>query len=176
MDWYERPVTDPTISLRAFGIGRKGKGLFPSRKEFYRRKRRVISRGRSVCGRGTGRRGELRLAKLSLAVSDSFLSNGTGGKERGGKQGDGGSWVPQGSLPWSPQGSPDPSTAADFQFFFELHATSSRSNSLLRPPPPPLSLSFSLLLLFLLLASPLRFHSSCFCALPSSSLCARPRQ
>lgn len=145
MDWYERPVTDPTISLRAFGIGRKGKGLFPSRKEFYRRKRRVISRGRSVCGRGTGRRGELRLAKLSLAVSDSFLSNGTGGKERGGKQGDGGSWVPQGSLPWSPQGSPDPSTAADFQFFFELHATSSRSNSLLRPPPPPpLSLFLSL--------------------------------
>lgn len=115
-----------------------------------------------MCGRATtGRRGELRLAKLSLAVSDSFLSNGTGGgKERGGRQGDRGSWVPQGSLPWSPQGSPGPSTAADFQFFFELHATSSRSNSLLRPPPPPpppLSLSSFFFLLPLLASVLLAF-------------------
>lgn len=96
------------------------------------------------------------------------------GRSEAESRGTRGSWVPQGSLPWSPQGSPGPSTAADFQFFFELHATSSRSNSLLRPPPPPPSpLSLPLLLLFLLLLAsiPLRFHSSCFCALPCRLPC-----
>jgi hypothetical protein len=35
-----------------------------------------------VCGRATGRRGELRLAKLSLAVSDSFLPKRGNGSRR----------------------------------------------------------------------------------------------
>lgn len=40
------------------------------------------------------------------------------GRSEAESRGTRGSWVPQGSLPWSPQGSPGPSTAADFQFFF----------------------------------------------------------
>lgn len=61
----------------------------------------------------------------------------TEGKESGGKQGGQRVLGTPGFPPWSPQGTPCPSTAADFQFFFQLHATSSRSNSLLRPPPLP---------------------------------------
>lgn len=163
-----------TISL-SNRLGRKDRA-FPSRKEFYRRKRRVISRGgRSVCGRGSGRRGELRLAKLSLAVSDSFLSNeGTGGKERGGKQGDKRVLGTPGFPPLVPPGIPRPVNSRRFPvFLLELHATSSRSNSLLRPPPPPSPLSLPLFLLFLLLLAsiPLRFHSSCFCAPPCRLPC-----
>lgn len=105
-----------------------------------------------MCGRATGRWGELRLAKLSLAVSDSFFFERRKRERRkrdgGRKEGHGG-----------PYGTPelpllDPpllrssgwSRATDFQFFFELHATSSRSNSLPRPSPRLLRLlrSFSL--------------------------------
>lgn len=107
-----------------------------------------------MCGRATGRRGELRLAKLSLAVSDSFLSER---RKRGRRKRDGGRKEGHG---W-PYGTPelpllDPpllrssgrSRATDFQFFFELHTTSSRSNSLPRPSPRlwllcSFSLSFS---------------------------------
>lgn len=107
-----------------------------------------------MCGRATVRRGELRLAKLSLAVSDSFLSERRKREKRKRdeerKEGHG-----------RPYGTPelpllDPpllrssgrSRATDFQFFFELHATSSRSNSLFRPSPRhrllcSFSLSFS---------------------------------
>lgn len=104
-----------------------------------------------MCGRATVRRGELRLAKLSLAVSDSFLSErwkrGKRKRDRGGGRKDmEGPTVPQSrlssSLPLLR------SRATDFQFFFELCATSSRSNSLFRPSPRhrllrSFSLSFS---------------------------------
>lgn len=62
----------------------------------------------------------------------------TEGKESGGKQGGTeGPGYPRVPSLGTPRDPPDPSTAADFQFFFELHATSSRSNSLLRPPLSP---------------------------------------
>lgn len=107
-----------------------------------------------MCGRATGRRGELRLAKLSLAVSDSFLSERRKGGRRkrdgGRKEGRGGPY----DTPELPLFDPSllrssgPSRATDFQFFFKLHATSSRSNSLPRPSPRlrllcSFSLSFS---------------------------------
>lgn len=107
-----------------------------------------------MCGRATGRRGELRLAKLSLAVSDSFLSERRkrGRWKRDGvrKEGHGGPYgTPELSLldPPLPRSS-GRSRTTDFQFFFELHATSSRSNSLPRPSPRhwllcSFSLSFS---------------------------------
>lgn len=91
-----------------------------------------------MCGRATVRRGELRLAKLSLAVSDSFLSER---KEEAGRREEGRTWralrYPQSCLFSIPPllRSSGRSRATDFQFFFELHATSSRSNSLLHPSP-----------------------------------------
>jgi len=103
-----------------------------------------------VCGRATGRRGELRLAKLSLAVSDSFLPKRGNGSPR---KRDERKREKEGRTRWAlrypppvrspPQFSPRSGIlrpvkrATDFQFFFELHATSSRSNSLSRPPPRP---------------------------------------
>lgn len=107
-----------------------------------------------MCGQATVRRGELRLAKLSLAVSDSFLSDrrkrGRRKRDGGRKEGHGGPYgTPELSLldPPLPRSS-GRSRATDFQFFFELHATSSRSNSSLRPSPRlrllrSFSLSFS---------------------------------
>lgn len=111
-----------------------------------------------MCGRATGRRGELRLAKLSLAVSDSFLferrKRGKRKRDGGRKEGHGGPYgTPElldsrSSSPSPPLRSSGRSRATDFQFFFELHATSSRSNSLPRPSPRhrllcSFSLSFS---------------------------------
>lgn len=80
----------------------------------------------------------------------------TGGREEGGSGTEGGRkdtegpTVPQSclsSIPPLPRSS-GRSRATDFQFFFELHATSSRSNSSLRPSPRlrllrSFSLSFS---------------------------------
>lgn len=98
-----------------------------------------------MCGRATGWRGELRLAKLSLAVSDSFLSDRRKREKR--KSGTKEGWKREGGrggpydTPEQPSLGPPllrssgPSRATDFQFFFELNATNSRSNSLSRPLP-----------------------------------------
>lgn len=129
------------------------------------RERRVITLGQSVCGRATGRWGELRLAKLSLAVSDSFLFERRKRERRkrvgGRKEGHGGSYgTPDLPLLVPPLlRSSGWSRATDFQFFFELHATSSRSNSLSGPPPR----------LRLLCSFSLSFSCPRFISLPPSS-------
>lgn len=76
------------------------------------------------------------------------------GREKGGSGTEGGRKDTEGPTVPPELPLPDPplsrssgrSRATDFQFFFELHATSSRSNSLPRPPPrlPRLLRSFSL--------------------------------
>lgn len=127
-----------------------------------------------MCGRATGWRGELRLAKLSLAVSDSFLSDRRKRERRkSGMKGEveEGGWTRR-ALRYTPElpslGPPLPrssgpqSRATDFQFFFELlHATNSRSNSLSRSLPR-LRLSSARFLLRLLVYSlpPFLFLSS----------------
>lgn len=122
-----------------------------------------------MCGRATERRGELRLAKLSLAVSDSFLlerrKRERWKRDGGRKEGRGGPYgTPELPLLDPPLlKSSGRSRATDFQFFFELHATSSRSNSLFRPSPRlrllcSFSLSFSCpLFTFVPLSSELLF-------------------
>lgn len=106
-----------------------------------------------MCGRATGWRGELRLAKLSLAVSDSFLPErrNIGNEEtrrrdderkRGRKREDAeGPTIALRAV--SPRFLPRSGIlrpvkrVTDFQFFIKLHATSSRSNSLSRLSPHP---------------------------------------
>lgn len=105
-----------------------------------------------MCGRATGWRGELRLAKLSLAVSDSFLpkrrnigrrkrdDKTTRGSEGGREDAEGPTIalraVSPRFLPRSGILRPV-KRVTDFQFFMKLHATSSRSNSLSRLSPHP---------------------------------------
>lgn len=105
---------------------------------------------------------------MSLAVSDSFLferrKRGKRKRDEGRKEGHGGPYgTPEMPLLEPPLlKSSGRSRATDFQFFFELHATSSRSNSLPCPSPHlrllcsfSLSFSCSLPLFFLLPTSSL---------------------